>query len=669
MPEPRGGDRPEEFGPYLVYEQLGLGGMASVHRAEARGIAGFARPVALKRMLPHVAANEELVRSFVREARLASHLRHANVAQTLELGKVGDIYFIAMELVPGKNLREVLSHCLRVCGPMPLPIAINIIGQIADALDYAHNLADETGTPLGIIHRDVSPSNVIVSDGGVAKLIDFGIAKASAASMQTMSRTIKGKFGYMAPEYIEGRIDARADLFALGVIAHELLANRPLFQGTDEMDTLHRVRTMKIQPPSQWRSQIPSEIDSIVMTALERDPAVRWQGAHALRTALTTEAQRLGLVAHGAQVDEWMTWAFQRQQQQGGSELRSETMPEISITGDHTAEHTAAPAKSNAPHPRVVQRGSAPPQNVPTSLNDQPTRVVPDDEFIEEQRTVALRPASPELGIEPPRRRSSQQPAVTPRASTVNDTPRGRRAAALGGVPDTVKSPRIEAPDEPGDPHTIVETKRLPTDLPHFEDDDSTTGDRAADQTLNDVPRAPVRRLADDAEEETTGGAWPEGESATTAPTRPRPKNPSKPPPRKQNPSAGPQGPSTKRPPNVIAAAGPQGPSTQRPTNVLAAAGPPTTPGMGPAPIVPSGARTARRLAVDAPIGDVLADLDERSSAVAHRLPADPAASAALTTTAIEPRRKGRGWLLAILLVLAAAGAAAVVYFALPYFT
>ena len=518
---------------------------------------------------------------------------------------------------------------------MPLPIAINVIGQIADALDYAHNLADETGTPLGIIHRDVSPSNVIVSEGGVAKLIDFGIAKASAASMQTMSRTIKGKFGYMAPEYIEGRIDARADLFALGVIAHEMLANRPLFQGTDEMDTLHRVRTMKIQPPSQWR-QLPPEIDSIVMTALERDPGVRWQGANALRTALTTEAQRLGLVAHGAQVDEWMTWAFQ-QQQQSGTEFRSETMPEISITGDHTAEHKAAPPRPSAPHPRVVQRGSAPPPNR-TSANDQPTRVVPNDEFIEEQRTIAVRPASPDLGI------------PTPRASTVNDTPRGRRAAALGDVPDTVKSPRI-----------VLAEDRDTTELPHFEDDDSTTGARGADQTLDDVPRASTN---DDEDEETTGGAWPEGQSATTAPARP--KNPSKPAPRKPSPSEGPAGPSTKRPTNVLAAAGP---STQRPTNVLAAAGPPTTPGMGPAPIVPSGARTARRLAVDAPIGDVLADLDERSSAPGLQSPADPAARAALTTTAIEPRRKGRGLLLAILLVLAAAGAAAVVYFALPYFT
>jgi serine/threonine-protein kinase len=435
----------EEFGPYLVYEQIGLGGMASVHRAEMQGIAGFRRSVALKRMLPHVAANEDLVRSFVREARLASHLRHANVAQTLELGKVGDIYFIAMELVPGKNLREVLSHCLRVCGPMPLPIAINIIGQIADALDYAHNLCDETGTPLGIIHRDVSPSNVIVSEGGVCKLIDFGIAKASAQSMQTMSRTIKGKFAYMAPEYIAGHIDARADLFALGVIAHELIANKPLFQGEDEMDTLHRVRTMPIPPPSQWRPNLPPEIDAIVMTALQRDPDQRWQGAHAMRTALTTEAQRLGLVAHGAQVDEWMRWAFE----QKAGDFRVDTMPDISISNEPTA-HTAETVTAPRPHPHVVHRSAS-----PSSPPARSTSPVPRDEFDDDQRT-----------IQKPPRRSNRMPAAAAEDArpTLVDGPRGRNTQrptnqiAAAGAPTARPTNQIAAAGPP--------TERQPPTMP-----------------------------------------------------------------------------------------------------------------------------------------------------------------------------------------------------------
>src|SRR5204863_2050295 len=138
----------EAFGPDLVYEQLGTGGMARVDRAELAGIEGFHRQVALKRMLPHVASNDDMVKAFVREARLASYLRHANVAQTYELGKVDDIYFIAMELVTGHTLRAVLRHCAQTTGPMPVPIALNIINQLCDALDYAHNLCDETGQPL-----------------------------------------------------------------------------------------------------------------------------------------------------------------------------------------------------------------------------------------------------------------------------------------------------------------------------------------------------------------------------------------------------------------------------------------------------------------------------------------------------------------------------------------
>ncbi|MBA3541587.1 MAG: serine/threonine protein kinase, partial [Deltaproteobacteria bacterium] len=262
----------EVFGPYHVYEELGIGGMASVHRAALADVAGFTRSVALKRMLPHVAGNAEMVKAFVREARLASHLRHENVAQTYDLGRVGDIYFIAMELIGGRDLREILVHCAQTTGPMPVPIALHILNQICDSLDYAHNLCDDTGQPLGIIHRDVTPSNIIVSEAGVVKLIDFGIAKASAVGMQTMSGTLKGKFGYMAPEYIAGSLDARADLFALGVIAHELLTNRPLFTAHDDLETLTKLQQMEVVPPSHSNSEVPREIDGIVMTALARDP-------------------------------------------------------------------------------------------------------------------------------------------------------------------------------------------------------------------------------------------------------------------------------------------------------------------------------------------------------------------------------------------------------------
>jgi eukaryotic-like serine/threonine-protein kinase len=408
---------PEAFGPYLVYEQLGIGGMASVYRAEQKGIAGFSRQVALKRMLPHVAANEDMVKSFVREAHLASQLRHTNVAQTFELGKVGDIYFIAMELVTGPNLREILKHCASsIVGCMPVSVALNVLNQICDALDYAHNLCDESGKPLGIIHRDVSPSNVIVAEGGVCKLIDFGIAKVSGKGMQTMAGTIKGKFGYMAPEYIEGQLDARADLFAVGVIAHELLTNRPLFTGPDDMETLQRVRRMEIPPPSSKNPQVPPEVDDIVMTALARDPERRWQHATALRNAMTTVTKRLDLVISNAQVVEWVEWAFE--QTNPRAHAAPDEDPRIELDhGEATAVLTTKPSVHQRLAMKHPGRFADPPRDTPVGT---PQKITAQQGAAEEVVPTVVRPSQPKLNanvVARERPPSMQQPAVQPAIS------------------------------------------------------------------------------------------------------------------------------------------------------------------------------------------------------------------------------------------------------------
>jgi serine/threonine protein kinase len=324
---------PTGFGPYIVYEQLGFGGIAQVHRAVAANDA-LQRPVALKRMLPHLASSESLVKSFVREARLASQLRHENIALIYEFGRVGDTYFIVTEMITGHSLRDVLRRCVAArTGPMPVPFALNILNQVCDALDYAHNLCDAAGKPLGMFHRDLTPSNVMVSETGVVKLTDFGIAKASSGDMRTLTGTLSGKFAYMAPEYIAGRIDARADLFALGVIAHELLTNRPLFSGPDDFDTLRRVRDMPIPPPSTMNPWVPPEIDDLVMTALARDPERRWQHATVLRAALTTLTQRLGLVASNAQVVRWLEGVFSEAPKPGQPHARKHEI-ETDTVGD-----------------------------------------------------------------------------------------------------------------------------------------------------------------------------------------------------------------------------------------------------------------------------------------------------------------------------------------------
>jgi serine/threonine protein kinase len=315
------GEPREEVGPYIVYEQLGSGGMATVHRAEQRGIAGFRRVVALKRLHANVAADPELLRSFIHEARLASYLKHTNVAQTHDLGKVGETYFIAMEFVAGPTLAQLMRQCANAVGPIPLGIVLSILIQICDALDHAHNLCDESGRSLGIIHRDVSPSNVIVSNSGTVKLIDFGIAKASNSDVRTQTGMIKGKFGYIAPEYLTGQLDPRGDLFGVGVIAHELVTGRPLFLGRNDFDTLNRLREMPIPQPTRPGEEVPPDLEDIVMTALQRDPELRWQSAAAMRTALHNALRTVGVVT-GPQVVEWVEWAFTQMPRPESTELR-----------------------------------------------------------------------------------------------------------------------------------------------------------------------------------------------------------------------------------------------------------------------------------------------------------------------------------------------------------
>lgn len=301
----------QEFGSYVVYEQLGVGGMATVHRAEMRGPDGRRKPIALKRLLPQAATSPETVRSFVDEGRLASSLQHANVAQAYDLGRVDDTYFIAMELVPGPTLAEIIRRCHEIDRPIPIAIAVHILIQICDALDYAHNLRDNLGRPLQLVHRDVSPANVIVSNTGIVKLIDFGIAKPMLSPRTlTKNGSIKGKVGYIAPEYQRGKLDARADLFAVGVIAHELLTARKLFQVTDELESMRRVRDMVVDPPSRRNRDVPADLDDIVMLALSRDPAERWQTAGALRFALSNVARACGPIPSTTDVRDWLDRLF-----------------------------------------------------------------------------------------------------------------------------------------------------------------------------------------------------------------------------------------------------------------------------------------------------------------------------------------------------------------------
>jgi serine/threonine protein kinase len=304
-------ESPEIFGPYEVYERLGVGGMATVHRAKERGIEGFERIVALKRLLPHLAEDASFVRSFVREAKLASMLQHANIVQLYELGRVGHVLFISMEHIEGRDIRKLLRRARKVAGPPPVPVVISLMTQLCEALDYAHRRLDGDGQPLGLVHRDVSPSNVLITESGHVKVIDFGIAKAQSSHLKTQTGRVKGKIAYMAPESVRGQdLDARSDIFSAGVIAHELLTARPLFSTKNEYETLLRVQRAEIDPPSRFNPDCPPELDELVLHALERDPADRWATAGQLRDALEHLRVQLGVSATNREVSSWMEWAF-----------------------------------------------------------------------------------------------------------------------------------------------------------------------------------------------------------------------------------------------------------------------------------------------------------------------------------------------------------------------
>jgi serine/threonine-protein kinase len=295
----------ERFGSYEIFEELGAGGLASVHLARSRAIKS---PVALKRMFPHIANIKELVDSFIEEARLARHLQHPGIARVYEFGRLRGTYFIAFEFVPGPTVQQLYIQCAQSVGKIPVPVVVAIAAQLCDALDHAHTRRNEIGLDLGIVHRDVSPSNVIVSKSGQVKLIDFGLAKTKQSSVQSQAGVIKGKLNYVAPEYIAGgKLDARCDLWALGVMMYELLTNQRLFEATDNAETLERVREMPIPPPSRINPEVPASVDQIVLTALERDPYRRWQSAAKFRAALASYG---GSMLSHQQLVSWVEWAF-----------------------------------------------------------------------------------------------------------------------------------------------------------------------------------------------------------------------------------------------------------------------------------------------------------------------------------------------------------------------
>jgi len=419
-------DRLTPFGKYFLLERINVGGMAEVYKAKTVGVEGFEKIVAIKRILPSVAEDEEFIKMFVDEAKITSQLSHANLAQTFDLGKIDDTFYIAMEYVPGKDLRAVFERCKRRGDRMPLQLAAFVVSRVCEGLDYAHRKRDTSARELHIVHRDVSPQNIILSYEGEVKLIDFGIAKAANKITKTQAGILKGKFGYMSPEQVRGLpLDGRSDIFAAGVVLYELCTGERLFTGSSDFSVLEKVQQAKVTPPSQVEPSIPIKLERIILKALAREPEDRYQQAADIAAELT----RFLLESQQRPVTRDDVAAFMKA-----------TFPED--------ERREADAPARRPPPRIEEpsRKTAPRMDGPPPLPPSPQLVSPGDSPTRPMSMNELAAAEREFA-----QRRKQVPSSI-MLEPDEDTPTGPPAAeAFAAKDDPTRTP-VERPVQTGRP-------------------------------------------------------------------------------------------------------------------------------------------------------------------------------------------------------------------------
>lgn len=358
MNQPAGGsppgavsfEQPVRFGKYVLLDRISIGGMAEVFKAKLEGVEGFEKILAIKRILPALVKDKEFIEMFVDEAKIAGQLTQENICPIYELGKVGEAYYIAMEHIWGKDLLQIINRFRRMRKFMPPVMAAWVASKICGALDYAHRKTDANGKPLNIIHRDISPQNIIVGYEGQVKLIDFGIAKAASRTTRTRAGVLKGKFGYMSPEQVRGlELDPRSDIFTVGTCLWEMAVCGRLFLGESDFSTLEKVRRAKVARPSAQVPNLPVDFEDIIMRALERDPKDRFQSAAAMLEALQGFLSRQTPPYGTSTLASWMKSAFTQEvaTERGRIDklIAAEAHPQ---SGLRTASQPAAAEKSSS---------------------------------------------------------------------------------------------------------------------------------------------------------------------------------------------------------------------------------------------------------------------------------------------------------------------------------
>src|SRR5262245_19557445 len=355
--------KPVPFGKYYLLERINVGGMAEVFRAKAFGVEGFERLVAVKKILPNIAEDEEFIAMFIDEAKIAVQLQHANIAQIFDLGKVEDSFFIALEFVRGRDLRAMFDRVRQRGETMPMPQACFVVMQVCEGLDYAHNKRDGQGQELHLVHRDISPQNVLVGFEGEIKLIDFGIAKAAGKASKTQAGILKGKFGYMSPEQVRGLpIDRRSDIFSVGIVLYELLTGERLFMGESDFSTLEKVRNVEILPPSSYNKKIPPELEKLVLKALARDPEDRYQNAIDLHDDLQSFLYSVGEFYSRKDLAAWMkkTFAIEIEEDSAKLEQYRQVVPPMAASNEQVSRRAAVGGGPPAGRPGGAASARAP---------------------------------------------------------------------------------------------------------------------------------------------------------------------------------------------------------------------------------------------------------------------------------------------------------------------
>ncbi len=291
---------------YHVVSKIAHGGMAEIFLALQKGERGFEKPIVLKRILPALARDPAFVRMLVDEAHIASTLNHSNLVQVLDLGKSADQYFLALEFVDGWSLEQVRRRAQKAKLKLPLPLALSIVGALCRGLAYVHT-RERNGRPLGIVHRDVTPQNVLLSQHGEVKLADFGIAKAVDRSEKSAAGIIKGKFAYMSPEQTRAApLDARSDLFSVGTLLYLLVTAKKPFEGANDLDVIMQVRRARPEKPSALVKDLNPDVERLINRALRADPAKRWQSAEQMADRIDAILVKLGQPSGPAPLKRWL---------------------------------------------------------------------------------------------------------------------------------------------------------------------------------------------------------------------------------------------------------------------------------------------------------------------------------------------------------------------------